>query len=104
MTPRPEKPAGALNRRKLIRVGLALGLAGLASAPRRGGQIAAASGQLAGANLAEVALLSGWRRTWDLIVPISTIRSLPRSFLLYDRAAGEARCRLAAPDDAQARA
>jgi hypothetical protein len=40
-----------------------------------------------------VALLSGWRRTWDLIVPISTVRSLPRSVLLYDRAAGEASLR-----------
>ena len=79
-----------LNRRWLT---MAIGTAGLGAilgvqGMRRGAL--AASGQLPGANLVELATYAGWRRTWDLIVPLSTQRLFPRSFLLYDRSAGQA--------------
>jgi hypothetical protein len=57
---------------------------------RRRSLAALASGQLAGANLVELATYTGWRTTWDLIVPVLTDRVFPRTFLRYDRAAGEA--------------
>ncbi len=79
-----------LNRRQMtlgigtVALGAALGVQGI----RRG--TLAASGQLPGANLVELATYAGWRGTWDLIVPLSTQRLFPRPFLLYDRSAGEA--------------
>ena len=75
---------------------MALGLLAVAAAtatrglPRTGGS-ALAGGQLPGANLTELATYTGWRRTWDLIVPLAVDRTFPRRFLLYDRAAGEAK-------------
>lgn len=79
-----------LNRRQL-----ALGLAAAGIGAGRGlaldGNPVLASGQLPGANLTELATYTSWRRSWDLIVPLSVDRAFPRTFLLYDRAAGEAK-------------
>jgi hypothetical protein len=76
-----------VSRRQLL-----LGMAGvaLAGAPGSRHTTIAASGQLDGANLVELATYTGWRTTWDLIVPVLTDRVFPRTFLRYDRAAGEA--------------
>lgn len=90
MAPAREEHSGSLSRRDAIRGAMSLGFLVLAGVAQVNRGAAAASGQLAGASLAEVATFSGWRQTWDLIVPVSTARSLPRTFILYDRAAGEA--------------
>jgi hypothetical protein len=66
------------------------GIAGICGIGRLGGSVLA-SGQLPGANLTELATYGGWRRSWDLIVPLSSDRAFPRPFLLYDRSAGEAK-------------
>jgi hypothetical protein len=80
-----------LNRRQLVLGVLAVAAgAAVPGLPRRGGSVLA-SGQLPGANLIELDTYTGWRRTWDLIVPLSIDRAFPRRFLLYDRAAGEAK-------------
>lgn len=50
-----------------------------------------AAGSIPGAGLTELALYTGWRRSWDLIVPLSTDRAFPRRALIYDRIAGEAK-------------
>src|SRR5262249_35829795 len=60
----------------------------LAAATDRYG--AAASGQIAGAALTQLATYSGWRTSWDIIIPVLAQSSFPRTFLLYDRAAGDA--------------
>src|SRR5918995_1410085 len=93
MTNLPQPPTfhRLLNRRQL-----AIGaIAAAAITATRGlpltGSPALASGQLPGANLIELATYTGWRRTWDLIVPLAIDRTFPRPFLLYDRAAGEAK-------------
>jgi hypothetical protein len=69
---------------------LALGTAGATALLTLGGIPVAASGVLPGASLTELATYIGWRRTWDLFVPLLVERSVPRTCLLYDRAAGEA--------------
>jgi hypothetical protein len=78
--------------RRLTRRQLALGLLGLGVSGVIGGHGGAAAPlpQLAGARLTELASYSGWRTTWDLIVPLVTDASFPRTFLLYDRGAGQA--------------
>src|SRR5690349_1993218 len=78
--------------RRLTRRQLALGLLGLGVSGVIGGHGGAAAPlpQLAGARLTELASYSGWRTTWDLIVPLVTDAGFPRTFLLYDRAAGQA--------------
>lgn len=91
MTPMAVRSTISVNRRNVIRGAVALGVMGLTGKWRA--RTVAASGQLAGANLTEIAAFADWRRTWDLIVPLGTARSLPRTFLLYDRAAGEAALR-----------
>jgi hypothetical protein len=82
--------SGYLNRRQAIE-GLAAAVIGSVVGPGRLPKLALASGQLPGANLTALATYSGWRRSWDLIVPLSVDRAFPRPFLLYDRAAGEAK-------------
>lgn len=77
-----------LDRRRLVAALAGAGVAGLYGTTGQRG--AAASGQVAGASLVELARLSDWRRSWDLIVPLGVDRAFPRAFLLYDRAAGEA--------------
>lgn len=77
-----------LPRRHLLQGAVGLALASAAGFPSRS-VAAATSGEVAGAGLTELATFTDWRRTWDLIVPIMTAAALPRSFLLYDRAAGE---------------
>ncbi|MGH2615784.1 MAG: hypothetical protein ACRDJC_11130, partial [Thermomicrobiales bacterium] len=77
--------------RRQVAFGLAaLGAAGVVTAPALSTSSVAASGQLPGASLVELATYTGWRRTWDLIVPLRAYRPYPRTLLLYDRAAGEA--------------
>jgi hypothetical protein len=78
-----------MNRRRLVFAILASGSAVAASRALAGAF--AASGTLPGAGFTELATYTGWRRTWDLIVPLSASRAFPRLFLLYDRAAGEAK-------------
>ena len=85
----PPALARPLNRRKLALLLATLGLGGVVDVPFAS-RAAFASGQLPGAGLVELATYTGWRSTWDLIVPLSTNRAFPRQFLLYDRAAGEA--------------
>src|SRR5687767_2852727 len=93
MTNLPQTPTRhrLLNRRQM---GLGA-VAAAAFAATRGfpltGRSVLASGQLPGANLIELATYTGWRRTWDVIVPLAIDRTFPRPFLLYDRAAGEAK-------------
>jgi hypothetical protein len=79
-----------LNRRQMALGMGAAGLAAIIGVPGVGRGTLAASGQLPGANLVELATYAGWRTTWDLIVPLSTQRLFPRTFLLYDRSAGQA--------------
>jgi hypothetical protein len=93
MTNRPQSPdfLRLLNRRQM---GLGAVAAAVIAATRGlpvTGSSVLASGQLPGANLIELATYTGWRRTWDLIVPLAIDRAFPRPFLLYDRAAGEAK-------------
>lgn len=78
-----------LQRRHLLQGAFALLVAASTGFPSQRRQ-AAASGEVAGAGLTELATFTDWRRTWDLIVPIMTAAALPRSFLLYDRTAGQA--------------
>lgn len=81
--------AAMLTRRRMLLAAASLLSAGLAA---RTGQIRAqASGSVPGAGLTELALYTGWRRSWDLIVPLSTDRAYPRRALIYDRVAGEAK-------------
>lgn len=79
-----------LNRRQLLSSLVAAGAVSVIG-PVRQPPLARASGQLPGANLTALATYSGWRRSWDLIIPLSIDRAFPRPFLLYDRAAGEAK-------------
>jgi hypothetical protein len=81
--------AAVLTRRHLL-----LGAAGLVGAgltTRIAQRPVAATGSIPGAGLTELALYTGWRRSWDLIVPLSTDRAFPRRALIYDRVAGEAK-------------
>ncbi|HET6261848.1 MAG TPA: hypothetical protein VFG99_06370, partial [Chloroflexia bacterium] len=78
-----------LTRRRILLATAGLLGAGLTS--RTAELPAIASGSVTGAGLTELALYTGWRRSWDLIVPLSTDRAFPRRALIYDRVAGEAK-------------
>lgn len=85
------QPKGRVFTRREVALGLAgVGIGGALGALRLGVPEAAASGSVAGATLIRLATHTGWRTTWDLIVPLSYDRAFPRPVLLYDRAAGEA--------------
>ncbi|MCC7022381.1 MAG: hypothetical protein IT338_06120, partial [Thermomicrobiales bacterium] len=85
------QPTGRVFTRREVALGLAgVGIGGALGALRLGVPDAAASGSVAGATLTRLATHTGWRTTWDLIVPLSYDRAFPRPALLYDRAAGEA--------------
>lgn len=81
--------AAVLTRRHLV-LGAA-GLLGVGFTTRLAQLPAVASGSVPGAGLTELALYTGWRRSWDIIVPLSTDRAFPRRALIYDRVAGEAK-------------
>lgn len=83
------RPAAILTRRRVLLATAGLLGAGLAS--RMAQLPAVATGSVPGAGLTELALYTGWRRSWDLIVPLSTDRAFPRRALIYDRVAGEAK-------------
>ena len=78
-----------LNRRQLALAVGAAGLGAILGAQEMRQATLAMSGQLPGANLVPLATYAGWRTTWDLIVPLNADRPFPRTFLLYDRAAGQ---------------
>jgi hypothetical protein len=82
-----QRPLPRSFTRRQVALGFAALGAGVAlGAPRRG----ASALQFAGAGLTPLATYTNWRRTWDLIVPVLAERAFPRTFLLYDRAAGNA--------------
>ena len=78
-----------LTRRRILLASAGLLGAGLSS--RVAQMPVMADGPVAGAGLTELALYTGWRRSWDLIVPLSTDLAYPRRALIYDRVAGEAK-------------
>jgi hypothetical protein len=86
-----ERNLRRINRRQVIAGAVALGVAGSLALGRRPQHTAAATYAIPGAGLTQLATYAGWRRTWDLVVPLSVDRAFPRLFLLYDRAAGEAK-------------
>lgn len=85
----PRHPATTLTRRHLLSGTAAL--LGAGASARLSPRPAVATGTIAGAGLTELALYTGWRRSWDLIVPLSSDRAFPRRALIYDRLAGEAK-------------
>ncbi|MCA9876724.1 MAG: hypothetical protein KC442_03050 [Thermomicrobiales bacterium] len=85
----PRPTAATVNRRHLLR-GTAAVL-GAGAVARLSPPPAVAIGSISGAGLTELAFYTGWRRSWDLIVPLSTDRAFPRRALIYDRLAGEAK-------------
>lgn len=88
MTPPPGPNPRRLPRRTLLQ-GAAAGAIAAVLGPTNGLTPAQASGVLPGAALTELRTYTGWRRSWDLVVPLSTDRAFPRRFILYDRAAGQ---------------
>ena len=84
----PHHPT-VLTRRQMLFA--TAGLLGVAMSTRLAQLPASASGSIPGAGLTELALYTGWRRSWDLIVPLSTDLAFPRRALIYDRVAGEAK-------------
>ncbi len=81
--------AAVLTRRRILLA--TAGLLGAGVSTRMAQLPAIATGSVPGAGLTELALYSGWRRSWDLMVPLSTDRAFPRRALIYDRVAGEAK-------------
>lgn len=81
--------AAVLTRRRMLLA--AAGLLGAGLNTRVAPLHAVATGSVPGAGLTELALYTGWRRSWDIIVPLSTDRAFPRRALIYDRVAGEAK-------------
>ena len=81
--------AALLTRRRMLLA--TAGLLGAGLTTRMMQLPANASGSVPGAGLTELALYTGWRRSWDIIVPLSTDRAFPRRALIYDRVAGEAK-------------
>jgi hypothetical protein len=79
-----------LTRRHVSHGALGLAAASLLAVVGIGHRGARASGVVAGAGLTELATYHGWRTSWDIIVPVLTQSTFPRTFLLYDRAAGDA--------------
>lgn len=88
MTPPPRTHQSRVARRTLLQGAAASALVAVVGTARQTTP-AEASGVLPGATLTELRTYTGWRRTWDLVVPLSTDRAFPRRFILYDRAAGE---------------
>lgn len=82
--------ANLVSRRQFGRGLFGIGVSALLGSHLAG--ITAASGQLAGATLTQIARYQGWRTTWDSIVPLpfQSGAAYPRAVLLYDRAAGDA--------------
>jgi hypothetical protein len=86
-----QRQSGRTLSRRQFAIGYAgIGAAALIAIPYLGVRPAAASGQLAGAGLTELATYRGWRRSWDIVVPILAQSTFPRTFLMYDRVAGDA--------------
>lgn len=84
----PQLPTRAFLSRRNVLLGAVLLGAGAAIRFSAG---PAAASAIAGASLTELAVYTGWRRSWDLIVPLSTDLAFPRRALIYDRQAGEAK-------------
>jgi hypothetical protein len=84
-----ERLSKQISRRQVVTGAAALGVAASLAIGRQTGR--AATGAIPGAGLTQLAMYTGWRRTWDLVVPLSFDRAFPRFFVLYDRAAGEAK-------------
>jgi hypothetical protein len=78
--------------RSVTRRGILRAAGGAAAAASAGaGTLAAvrASGESdAFGGLEPIREYADWRRTWDIIVPLSSVTSYPRVFMLYDRAGG----------------
>ena len=75
-----------VDRRHLIAGGAAL-VVGAAAGGLPGSRLASADG-LPSATLRLLASYDDWRRSWDLIVPLTRGTAWPRLVLLYDRAGG----------------
>ena len=91
MTSKPFATTGLTDRRRLLMGAAVVGLGAVIGHARSVPVAMAQASALAGASLTELATYTGWRRTWDLIVPLRVDRAFPRTFLLYDRNAGEAK-------------
>ncbi|MFM9106671.1 MAG: hypothetical protein ACKOWF_08230, partial [Chloroflexota bacterium] len=77
----------AITRRGVLRAAAAAAVVPAAGAALRAGVRASGESDAFG-GLEPIREYADWRRTWDMIVPLSAVSSFPRVFMLYDRAAG----------------
>ncbi len=91
MTSKPVATSRRTDRRRLLLGAAVVGLGAVIGHARPVPGTMAQASALPGASLTEMATYTGWRRTWDLVVPVRVDRAFPRTFLLYDRNAGEAK-------------
>jgi hypothetical protein len=75
-----------ISRRSILQAGGAVAVAGLTGGIAAG--VRASGNNDAFGGLEPLREYWDWRRTWDIIIPISSVSSYPRVFMCYDRAAG----------------